>query len=166
MSISKPIYISYLCDREHFEKAFESSYAYHFQNSARRYIGWLFIAMAQFGVVAALKYGQIALLMLSTILLLYWYGLRKWIFKKRAMRAFENANFKERMIEIVVDQEGIREGDEILRWGEIDALIQTDKIFLLYHKGKELDIPFDGFRESEDINRFKKVAKSKGKLYV
>ena len=51
MSIFKPIEITYSWDRENFEKAFTKSYTHQFKNSARRYVGWFFVALAQFGVI-------------------------------------------------------------------------------------------------------------------
>ncbi len=166
MSTSEPIRISYLWDRENFEKSFESAYTYHYKNSARRYIGWLFIAMAQFGVVAALKKGEVGLLMLSTLLILYWYVVRKWLLRRRALRQFESSPFKNRKIEMLVTDEGIARGDEFIPWEEIEGIVPADEALILYQQGKEFYIPLTAFEDIEAVSRFKSLAKSKGKLYV
>ena len=53
--MSKPIKISYIWNRENVESLFEASYKYQFENSGKRFIGWLFIALLQYGIVLALK---------------------------------------------------------------------------------------------------------------
>ena len=166
MSTSEPITISYRWDRENFEKAFENAYAYHYKNSARRYIGWLFVAMAQFGVVAALKKGSVALLMFSTILLLYWYLVKKWLLKRRAMRYFENAPLRDKEITLVADEEGIMQDDTRVKWEEIEGVVPATEGLMLYQKGREYYIPASAFRSVEAMSRFKSIAKEKGKLYV
>ena len=53
--MSKPIKISYIWNQENVENLFEASYKYQFNNSAKRFIGWFFIALLQYGIVIALK---------------------------------------------------------------------------------------------------------------
>ncbi len=166
MSTSEPIMISYVWDRDNFEKSFESAYTYHYKNSARRYIGWFFIAMAQFGVVAALKKGQVGLLMLSTLLILYWYVVKKWLLRQRAIRSFEESPFKDKKIEMIVTGEGITRGEEFIPWEEIDGIVPADEALVIYQQGKEYYIPLRAFAGPEEVSRFKSLAKSKGKLYV
>ena len=69
----EPIYIEYTWTKELFLKASKSAYDYELKNSPKRFLGWIFIAMAQFGVVMAMIKGAGGLLILSTIFLIYWY---------------------------------------------------------------------------------------------
>ena len=165
MNTSKPITISYLWDRENFEKSFENAYRWQYKNSARRYIGWLFIAMAQFGVVAALKQGQIGLLMLSTILLFYWYVGKKWLVRRRAVAAFENSPLKDTHIRLKADERGIEQEGRLISWEEIDGVVEAGEDMMLYLGGKSHYLPGSGFESLEAKSRLKSIARSKGKLY-
>ena len=166
MSTSNKIKISYKWDRENLEKSFEKSYAYHYKNSMRRYIGWLFIAMAQFGVVFALKGNHIGLLLFSTILIIYWYLLKKWLVKRRVMRDFENSPYKDKVIEMYIDESGIMQEGKLVPWESINGIVVADDAFMIYQKGKEYYIPSESFEDFEQKSQFKTIAKEKGKLYV
>jgi len=165
MSISKPIKISYIWDRENFEKAFENSYTFQYKNSARRYIGWFFVALAQFGVVAALKKGSFALLMFSTLLLFYWYVAKKWIVHKRAAKAYESSPFKNSKITLIVTDKGIEQGETLVPWDDIQGVVPVEDDILLYHGQKAFYIPHSAFESIEDKNALKSLAKEKGKLF-
>ncbi len=165
MSTSNPITIRYRWDRENFEHSFSHAYQWYYKHSARRYIGWFFIAMAQFGVVAALKKGAVGLLMLSTLLILYWYVGKKWLVKRRASTLFEHSPLKDRTVTLEVDKEGIRQGDAILPWEEVEGVVDTDNALILYHHGKAYYLPSSGFESIEERSRFKSLAKEKGKWY-
>jgi len=165
MSTFKPIKISYTWDRENFLKALDKSYEYQYKNSARRYIGWLFIAMAQFGVVAALKGGSFGLLMLSTILIFYWYIVKKWIVKKRAIANFEKSPLKNSKIELTVTQNGIEQEGRFIEWQDIQGVVPYDDDLYLYYLEKAFYIPSNAFKSIEEKNRFKALAKEKGRLF-
>ncbi|RUM73260.1 MAG: hypothetical protein DSZ10_03530 [Sulfurovum sp.] len=166
MSTSEPVVISYRWDRENFEKAFENAYTYHYKHSLRRYIGWLFVAMTQFGVVFALKGGRFGLLLFSTILVLYWYVIKKWLVKRRALRAFERSLLKDSTITLVADEEGIVQGEVSVPWEEIRGIVVSDEALMLYLKNKEYYIPENAFGDIESKSRFKSLAQKKGKLFV
>ena len=166
MSTSKEIKISYKWDRQNLEKSFENSYAYHYKNSMRRYLGWIFIAMAQFGVVFALKGGHVGMLLLATILIVYWYVVKKWLVKKRVVREFENSKYKDKVIKMHVDNLGIAQDDELIPWENINAVVVANDAFMLYQKNKEYYLPSSSFEDLEQMNIFKTITKERGKLYV
>jgi len=165
MSTFKPIEISYIWDRENFQKAFEKSYTHEYKNSARRYMGWFFVALAQFGVVAALKGGSIALLMLSTIMILYWYVIKKWLIKRRALNAYENSALKNRKIHLQITQEGIKQDDTFIPWEALKGLVPVEDDILLYYRDKAFYIPSNAFGSMEDRSALKSLAKERGKLF-
>ncbi len=158
------IEISYIWDEKNFQRLFNEAYNYQFKNSPRRYIGWLFIAMAQFGVVAALKKGSIALLLFSTILIFYWYFLKKMIVKKRAYREFLHSLLKDKKIKLYADEEGIEQAGVKLSWDEIKEVIPIEDDILIVAGNKSYYIPSNGFKSIEERNSFKKLAKAHGKL--
>jgi len=165
MSTFNPIKISYMWDRENFLKAFEKSYKYQYKNSARRYIGWFFIAMAQFGVIGALKGGSFGLLMLSTILIFYWYIAKKWIIKRRAITDFEKSPLKNSKIELVITKDGIEQNSVHINWKDIQGLVPYGDDLYLYYADKAFYIPSNGFKSIEDKSRLKKLAKKEEKLF-
>lgn len=165
MNISKPVEISYRWDRENFDKAFSNAYTHQYKNSARRYIGWLFVAIAQFGVVAALKGGSIALLMFSTILILYWYGIKKWLLKRRALAAFERSPMKDQNITLGITQEGIKQGDRFVPWEALQGVVPIENDMMLYDQDRTFYIPSNAFASVEDKNRIKSWAKEKERLF-
>ncbi len=158
MSMSS-IKISYIWNQDNFNKLFNKAYDYQFKNSPRRYIGWLFIALAQFGVVAALKKGSIGLLLFSTIMILYWYYIKKLIVKKRAYKEFLNSPLKDKKIELLVNEEGIEQNGNKLPWSQIDKIIPIEDDILILANNKSYYIPSNGFKSIEDKSYFKKLAK-------
>lgn len=165
MSTFNPIEIRYTWDRENFEKAFERSYTHQFKNSARRYVGWLFVAMAQFGVVAALKGGSIGLLMLSTLLIFYWYVGKKWLVHQRARKAYEASPLKGSQIGLKVTQEGVEQEAHFVPWEEIAGVVPVENDILLYYKDKAFYIPESAFGSLEAKSAFLTLAREKGKLF-
>ncbi len=155
------IKISYIWNKENFNKLFEEAYNYQFKNSPRRYIGWLFIALAQFGVVAALKKGSIGLLLFSTIMILYWYYIKKLIVKKRAYKEFLNSPLKDKKIKLYVDSSGIEQNGKKLSWSEISKVISIEDDILIVANNKSYYIPSNGFKSIEEKNKFKKLAKER-----
>ena len=165
MSIFNPINISYTWDRENFEKAFSKSYTHQFKNSTRRYVGWFFVALAQFGVVAAFKGGSIGLLLLATILILYWYVIKKWLIHQRAIKAYENSPLKNSKIKLQITQEGVNQDDTFIPWQEIQGLVPVEDDILLYYKEKAFYIPVNAFTSIEEKSALKSLAKEKGRLF-
>jgi hypothetical protein len=166
--MSDPIHIRYTWNRQNVEKLFDSSYTYVFRHSVRRYIGWFFIALLQFGVVATLKQGSIGMLMFSSIMLLYWYYVRKRLAHRRTMASFEASAFKDQTIEITADEEGLEirsdGGGEQVSWEEIDGIVGLDDAILLYKDPHTYYIPVSGFASIDAKSRFKTLAKQHGKL--
>ena len=165
MSIFKPIEVSYVWDKENFEKAFAKSYNHQYKNSTRRYVGWFFIALAQFGVVGALKGGSIGLLMLATILILYWYVIKKWLVHQRAIKAYESSPLKNSQIQLHISEDGIEQEDIKLPWEEIQGLVPVEDDILLYHKERAFYIPVSAFSSIDEKSALKSLAKEKGRLF-
>ena len=155
------IKISYIWNEENFNKLFEEAYNYQFKNSPRRYIGWLFIALTQFGVVAAFKKGSVGLLLFSTIMILYWYYIKKLIVKKRAYKEFLNSPLKDKKIKLYVDSSGIEQNGKKLSWSEISKVISIEDDILIVANNKSYYIPSNGFKSIEEKNKFKKLAKER-----
>ena len=163
MSISN-INIEYKFNKANALKLFESSYKYFFNNSNKRYIGWLFIAILQFGVVAALKKGSIGILIFATIVLIYWYWGKKVIAKKRAIKAYESSPLKDKTIKIKVNKDAIEVNNQSFSWDKIDRVIPIYDDILILQGDNYYYIPSNGFKSLEEKSWFKKLAKELGKV--
>ncbi len=165
--MSKPIVIHYLWNRDNIDKLFDTSYKYLFNHSMKRYIGWFFIALTQYAIIVAVKKGAFELLLFSTLMLAYWYYGKKWIAKRRAVRSFENAAFKDKHIKIEVDEEGLHilsPHQENWGWEEVDEVMALDEDIVVYKYPNFHYIPASAFQNLEEKSRFKTLAKEKGKL--
>jgi len=166
--MSKPVEIRYRWNRENVEKLFDSSYQYLFNHSAKRYIGWLFIAILQFSVVATLKKGSIGILLFSSMVLLYWYYGKKSIARRRVRKSFEASPFKDKTIAIDATDAGLdiqgSEGAIHWDWEEIDEVIPLEEAVMIYRHPHFHYIPASGFASLEEKSRFKSMAKRHHKL--
>ena len=166
--MSEPVRIEYRWSRENVEKLFDSSYRYVFSHSFRRYVGWFFIALLQFGVVAALKKGTIGLLLFSTLVLLYWYVGKRVIARRRALASWESSPFRDKTITITADEEGLKihsdQGEVLWSWDDVEAVAAIGDDVMVYHAHHAHYIPESGFASIEDKSRFKTLAREHGKL--
>jgi hypothetical protein len=166
--MSKEIEIKYKWDRETFLEASKATYDFELRHSPKRFLGWFFIAMTQFGVVAALKKDAIGLLLFSSIVLVYWYYGKKMIARRRVRKSFEHSPFKDRMIHIDAGDEGLdirgNEGDIHWDWEDIDDIISLDDAVMIYRHPDFHYIPASGFASLEEKSRFKSMAKKHHKL--
>lgn len=166
--MSKPLEIHYVWNRENVERLFEASYRYQFNHSAKRYIGWIFIALLQFGIVFALKKGAFELLLFSTIVLLYWYYGKKEIAKRRAKKSFETSSFRDKTIHMEIDDDGFtiksQEGKIEWNWDDIDEVVALEDDIMLCKYPYFHYIPSNGFSSLEDKSRFKAMARAHHKI--
>ena len=167
MSMSKPIKISYIWNRKNVETLFEASYKYQFEHSRKRYVGWFFIALLQYGIVVAFKKEAFAILLFSTIILFYWYYGKRWIAKRRAEKSFEHSEFKDKKIEMLIDKDGytlLSPHQEKWSWSEVQEVIVLGDDIMLHKYPNFHYIPANGFESIEEKSRFKSLVKQYGRL--
>jgi hypothetical protein len=137
--------VKFKLDKKSFVEASLFTYRYELKRSPKRFLGFIFIAMSQFGVVALLREGQSGLLLLSSILLIYWYFLREKIRKKIYEKSFrEDIEFTLR-----VDESGLNINGLDLKWSDISRIIEFEYGFILYYKNQSLFIPNSAFNKRE-----------------
>ena len=127
----------------------ELLYKYEFRHSYRRYVGWLFIAMAQFGVVGALKHDAYGMLILSSFLLVYWYVIRWQLRKRLARKSFKTSPLADREIEIGFDADGFVTDGGVIPWHDVDKVVEYNGDFLFYTKEQAIFFPKKAFDSSE-----------------
>jgi len=104
-------------------------------------------------------------LMLSTLLIFYWYIVKKWIVKKRAIANFEKSPLKNSKIKLTATQNGIEQEGRFIEWKDIQGIVPYDDDLYLYYLEKAFYIPSNAFQSIEEKNRFKALAKEKGRLF-
>ncbi|BBG65281.1 hypothetical protein NNO_0578 [Hydrogenimonas sp.] len=148
-------------DEESFMEGAKLAYDYEMKESWRRYVGWFFIALTQFGVVGAVRYGAIGLLLVSTLLVTYWYFLR-WPLRRSALRRFfkklPNAG---REITLEVESGGLCVDEVCVPWSSFRRVIASSKGYLLDMGDAFLYLPREIFPDSESRNSFVAVLKEK-----
>ena len=129
-------------------------------------MGWFFIALLQFGLVAAVKQGTIGLLLFSSIVLFYWYFLRKMLARRRAFKVFNESSFKDKKVYIDVDEKGFEvlnhEGKRVLEWKDIKEVMPVGDDILIFSPPNFYYIPSGAFASIEDKNSLKKLARKEG----
>jgi len=162
--MSKSVKISYVWSKDIALKASKLYYDYDMRNSSKRYIGWLFVALTQFGIVGALKHDVFGLLYLSTFLVLYWYYGR-WYLRKRMLEKFYEKNGVEgKKIEFILDEEGLHFEGQLVSWENIEKVIKFDDGILIQTNDATLFFENSFFESSSARVRFMELAKEKGKV--
>ncbi len=164
--MSDAIRLSYCWDQETFLKASKAAYKHEMKHSPKRFLGWIFIAMTQFGVVAALKKGVVGLLLISTILVVYWYFFRWNIRKKLLLKSFDKSSTKNHYYNIVVDEEGMHAKEMTILWEHVNLIVSLQEGFLIYSEESSLFIPTSAFVDEDQKNEFAILAKQKAKAYT
>ncbi len=145
-------------------QASKALYDYEMKHSLKRYIGWLFIALMQFGIVALFKHQNPMLFLVSSFLVVYWYYGR-WYLRRRLIEKFyKKQNLKKNIIKFSCNDEKLTIGNEKLSWDDILYAIDTQNALLLQTQNETLYLPYDAFKDIEDISKCTHFLKSKGKL--
>lgn len=164
MTTSK-LSISYKWDKNTYIQGSKSLYYDLLRNSPKRFIGWFFIGLSQFGLVAFYKKGAFGLLLISTVFLLYWYILRWPLRKLILLNAFNKSPLKDKMIQIELDDKYISINQNQIKWSDIQRVLLENVGFLLYYNDEFIFIPKNAF-DNENEKEFLKIIKKKLKEKV
>ena len=163
--MSKKITLQYIWDKETFTQASKAIYDFNMKHSPKRFLGWFFIALTQFGVVGALKKDAYTLLIISTLLVIYWYALRWSLRKSMLLRGFSSSAIKDHTFVIAIDEKGIEIDKSLIQWHEILEVISLCEGYLLYKGDSFLFFPKDAFNSLEDRENFVSYVKEHDVFY-
>jgi hypothetical protein len=155
--------ISYTWNIQNFTKATKALYDFNLKHSPKRFLGWIFIALTQFGVVGALKKDVYGLLIVSTLLVIYWYALRWPMRKAMLQRNFKSS--QEQLFEIKADNNSLQLNEIKIEWSDIIEAISLQDGFVLYYADSYLFIPKDAFNSTDEKDNFSYLLKNKIKNY-
>jgi len=163
--MSKNINISFIYTKELAIKASKLFYDYDMKNSSKRYIGWLFIALMQFGVVGALKHDSFGVLFVSTFLVIYWYYIRWYIRKNMIIKYYEkHIKNSEQESHFVLNEDGLKSQEAIIGWDDIKKAIKIDDGVLLQTSTNTLFFQKSAFDSYEDMQEFLENMKKREKV--
>ncbi|MCF6172247.1 MAG: hypothetical protein L3J44_00410 [Campylobacteraceae bacterium] len=160
--MSKEITLSFRWDKDTYMQAGEYAYDYKMYHTPKKYLGWIFIALLQFGVVGALLKGTLAILLFSTIMIIYWYYLKIRIERWYLVKKFDSEKDANRLLKIFISDKDIDINGKKLLWSEIPLIIASEKGYLLDHISGYIFFPNKAFKKEEDKTNFIKIAKRKG----
>jgi len=149
-SMSKSVEAKFIWNKEVALLSSELFYKYEFRHSYRRYIGWIFIAMAQFGVVGALKHDAYGMLIVSSFLLLYWYVIRWQLRKRLTLRLYNSSVLANQNIITLFDAQGMKTGEDVIAWSDVYKVVEKAEGFLFYTTLKSTFFPKEAFSSPED----------------
>ena len=160
------INFSYKWDKPTYLKAAKVAYNYEFKNSKKRYIGFFFIALTQFGVIALFKKGAPGLLFISTFLVLYWYLLRWKIREVSIKKAFDKLPNANREYIITANDDGITINSQNIKWNDVMKVVSLSEGILVYTKDNFFYFPANAFKSLEDKSSFSTQAKKFAQNYI
>jgi len=158
-------FIRYTWNKDLAIKSARDSYEYELKNSNKRFIGWFFIALAQFGAVGALKHDSYGFLIVSTIGLVYWYGFRWNIRRYFINKSFDKLPNANRDIHILLKDDGLYLDHAKISWEEIAGVILLQDGFIVYLTNSSFFIPSFAFNNADERNEFAKIVEQKIKYF-
>lgn len=117
-------------DEVTFTEGAKLAYDYDMSRGWRRYAGWFFVTLTQFGVVAALLHESIGLLLVSTLLVIYWYGLR-WPMRRLMLQHFFARGERAQILKVALDDSGICLDKSCFPWESFQRALLADTGYLL-----------------------------------
>ena len=159
MSDFNEIIIKYIWSKRTYLQAIKEAYEYEYKHSFKRYIGWLFIILLQFGIVAAIKKGSIGLMVLSSILVFYWYFLRWPIRKYIYSKTYDKLKLDGKEFIIKINEDGLEINSNKLEWEDIIKSVNLPNGVMLYLKKGFIYLPKENFKTKEQLEEFIKILK-------
>jgi hypothetical protein len=132
--------------------------------SGKRYVGWLFIAMMQFGVVGALKHDSFGILFISTFLVIYWYYIRWFLRKRMIVKFYEKSGLDAQDVVFTLVDDGLHYHESTIGWDDITKVIKFDDGILVQTIDSTLFFQREAFKSYKDVQRFMEMMKDKGKV--
>jgi len=160
----KPISIKFTWTKALAVKASKLYYDYDMRHSTKRYVGWLFIALTQFGIVGALKHDAYGILLISTFLVIYWYYVRWYLRKAMIIKYYDKSVHAGKKIEFILEGDGLHHDDQHITWDEIVKVIKFDDGVLLQTQDNTLFFNKEAFSSYDEFQRFISLMKEKGKM--
>jgi len=160
----KPIEINYQWNEALALKTSKLYYDYDMQHSNKRYVGWFFVGLVQFGIVGALKHDSFGLLYLSTFLVLYWYYGRWYLRKRMLLQFYKNNIAKDLEVHFTLKEDGLHGQGKTILWDDILKIIPLEEGILVQGKEEALFFEKSAFVSNAEKERSLTLAKERDKV--
>jgi hypothetical protein len=162
--MSKQIEVNFTWNKDLALRTSKLYYEYDMRHSNKRYVGWFFVALVQFGIVGALKHDSYGLLYLSTFLVVYWYYGRWFVRKRMFLKFYDKNNSQDITVHFSIDKEGMQGDEKFISWDDISRVIELEEGILVQSVQEALFFPNTAFKNSKEKERFVKIAKERGQI--
>jgi len=162
--MSKSVEIKFTWSRDLAIKASKLYYDWDMKASGKKYVGWLFIAMMQFGVVGALKHDSFGILYISTFLVIYWYYIRWFLRERMIVKFYEKSGLDATDVVFVLQDDGLHYDDTVIDWEHISKVVKFDDGILIQTIDSTLFFQREAFKSYKDVQRFMQMMKDKEKV--
>ncbi len=162
--MSKSIEVSFMWNKELALKTSKLYYDYDMRHSNKRYIGWFFVALVQFGIVGTLKHNSYGILFISTFLVIYWYYGR-WYFRKLILQRFYKKNTPKNLeVNFTIDNEGIHTQEKVIEWDTILKVINLEEGVFIQNRDNAYYFENSAFISKKGKTALLAMAKEKEKV--
>ena len=162
--MSKAIKVSFEWTQELALKTSKLYYDYDMRHSSKRYIGWLFVGLVQFGIVGALKHDSYGILFVSTFLVAYWYYGRWYLRRSMLHHFYEKNTPKNIKVDFTIDKEGIHTQEELIKWDAVVKVIELDEGIFIQKIDEALYFENAAFQSPHGKSDLLHLAKEKEKI--
>ncbi len=162
--MSKNVEIKFTWSKDLAVKASKLYYDWDMKTSGKKYVGWIFIAMMQFGVVGALKHDSFGILFISTFLVIYWYYIRWFLRKRMIVKFYEKSGLDAQDVVFTLVDDGLHYNEALIGWDDITKVIKFDDGILIQTIDSTLFFQREAFKSYDDVQRFMKIMKNKEKV--
>jgi len=162
--MSSKVTFELLWSEESAIRASKLYYDYDMKNSAKRYIGWLFVALVQFGIVGALKHNSYGILFVATFLVAYWYYGRWYLRAGMIKRFYKKHHSEDELLKIEIDAKKIALNTQVIPWEEVERVIELEEGFILQTLTNTLFFENTLFKKGSDKMEFRRFASEAQKL--
>jgi len=162
--MSKSVEVKFTWSKDLAIKASKLYYDYDMRTSSKKYVGWLFIALMQFGVVGALKHDSFGLLFVSTFFVVYWYYIRWFVRKRMIIKFYDKSGLDARDVVFVLEDDGLHYNDTLIDWDSISKVVKFDDGILIQTTDSTLFFQRESFKSYKDVQRFMEMMKKRDKV--
>ncbi len=134
-----------------FVTAGEIAYAYKMQYGWWKYAGYFFIVLIVIGGLRAIGQGDYSVIYLGTILSIYWYYIKPFLYKARLKKQLVKESVDKLTMHFKITKGGININGNMIPWSNISKVIVHPKGFLLERPEGYPYLPATAFEKDDDV---------------
>jgi hypothetical protein len=132
----------------------EIAYKYKMAHSWKKYAGYFFIGLIVIGGLRAINQQDYSVLYIGTILSLYWFYIKGFLYKGRLKNSFKKEGIHQLKMVFDITKGGININGNMIPWKQISLVILHPKGFLLERPEGYPYLPATAFSGDKDVKFF------------